>query len=147
MELHVQNLDAVLSSANSKARSMDKVQSDDRSIVDIPQTRGNLQIYIYNAQLSLHAASDLNIERLREGHAFHDLDEKARQGVSRPNTTHKSDEGKIFWLTLPTHPTLMTVKNQESVFLICHDTSHSIRLHWKLIWSAALHFLWSDSLK
>lgn len=84
---------------------MDKVHPDNRSIVHIPQTSGHLQIYIYNAQLSLHAASHLNIERRREGLVLQNLDEETRKGISTPILSFRSDEGKDLGRSPFTDPT------------------------------------------
>lgn len=66
MKLQIQHIDEVLSSANVRARNIDKVDPDSRNLY-LPQRTGPSQLYVYNTYLYMYASSDLMVPRLLEG--------------------------------------------------------------------------------
>ncbi|KAK8017694.1 hypothetical protein PG993_014020 [Apiospora rasikravindrae] len=103
MELQIQNIAAVLSAADAKAKSMGKVNPDDGVVLHAPQAGEYSQIRIIgNALVRLLSSSnrissqsiDDNPLPSHQGGIFlHDLDEATRRGMSRQFPTLTPEEG------------------------------------------------------
>ncbi|KAK8137259.1 hypothetical protein PG984_005199 [Apiospora sp. TS-2023a] len=107
MELQIQQVVPILSSADAKAKDMSRVNPDDGDILHFPQTNEHLLPYIIcNALLRLFTSSPrmppesigASLMASRNGGLIlGDLDEETRRGLSSPVVAIKSKEG----LTIP----------------------------------------------